>query len=659
MSVKKAAVKNRAPAPIQITAEQILREAQERKEEAVKPSRRRITDVEELEEYRMSKRKTFETEIRRQRHHMGTWIKYAQWEETQHEFARARSVFERAIDVDYKNHSLWLKYAEMEMKHKFINHARNVWDRAVSLLPRVSQFWYKYAFMEEMVGNLDAARAIFERWMDWQPDDQAWYSYIKLEVRAKDKERARAIYERYIMCHVAERAYLKYAAWEEKGNELARARSIYERALVELRPDERSEKTYIAFAAFEERCKEFERARAIYKYALDTLPKEEAVNLYNAFINFEKQHGDRKRIEEVVIAKRRVHYEQQVAANPMDYDTWFEYIQLEESEGNESLTREVYERAIAEVPPVQEKTFWRRYIYIWIKYAVFMELVAESREDAKQVYQQCLAIIPHSVFTFSKVWILYAKFLIRGKDVKAARLILGEALGRCPTPKLYRSYIALELMMGEVDRCRTLYEKWLVFTPHNCLAWKQYADLENSVGETARARAVYELAIQQSVLDKPEMMWKSYIDFEIENEELDKTRELYERLLERTKHVKVWISFAQFEGTHFDATTARDVFDRASTCLKEEEKKEDRLQLIEAWIAYEETLPDNDANVQKAQKMLPRKVQKERMAYADDGSELGMEQFTDYIFPDEEKSQSNLKLLQMAHLWKKRAREEE
>ncbi|KAH9103666.1 hypothetical protein LEN26_015230 [Aphanomyces euteiches] len=495
--------------------------------------------------------------------------------------------------------------------------------------------------------------------MDWQPDDQAWYSYIKLEVRAKDKERARAIYERYIMCHVAERAYLKYAAWEEKGNELARARSIYERALVELRPDERSEKTYTAFAAFEERCKEFERARAIYKYALDTLPKEEAVNLYNAFINFEKQHGDRKRIEEVVIAKRRVHYEQQVAANPMDYDTWFEYIQLEESEGNESLTREVYERAIAKVPPVQEKTFWRRYIYIWIKYAVFMELVAESREDAKQVYQQCLAIIPHSVFTFSKVWILYAKFLIRGKDVKAARLILGEALGRCPTPKLYRSYIALELMMGEVDRCRTLYEKWLVFTPHNCLAWKQYADLENSVGETARARAVYELAIQQSVLDKPEMMWKSYIDFEIENEELDKTRELYERLLERTKHVKVWISFAQFEGTHFDATTARGVFDRASTCLKEEEKKEDRLQLIEAWIAYEETLPDNDANVQKAQKMLPRKVQKERMAYADDGSELGMEQFTDYIFPDEEKSQSNLKLLQMAHLWKKRAREEE
>ena len=63
-----------------------------------------------------------------------------------------------------------LKYAEMEMTHKNVNHARNVWDRAVSLLPRVDQFWYKYIHMEEMMGQIANARAIFERWMDWEPD---------------------------------------------------------------------------------------------------------------------------------------------------------------------------------------------------------------------------------------------------------------------------------------------------------------------------------------------------------------------------------------------------------------------------------------------------------------------------------------------------------
>lgn len=81
-------------------------------------------------------------------------------------------------------------------------------------------------------------------------------------------------------------------------------------------------------------------------------------------------------------------------------------------------------------------------------------------------------------------------------------------------------------------------------------AWTQFAELEKNVEEVERARAIYELAISQQALDMPETLWKAYIDFEIEQEETENVRTLYERLLERTKHVKVWISFAQFEGNH-------------------------------------------------------------------------------------------------------------
>ncbi len=66
---------------------------------------------------------------------------YAQWEEKQKDFRRARSVWERALDVNYNAVQIWLKYAEMEMRHRFVNHARNVWDRAVTLMPRVDQLW--------------------------------------------------------------------------------------------------------------------------------------------------------------------------------------------------------------------------------------------------------------------------------------------------------------------------------------------------------------------------------------------------------------------------------------------------------------------------------------------------------------------------------------
>lgn len=106
-------MRNRAAAPVQITAEQILRDAKDRIDETPKPPDRRITDVEELKQFRLYRRKEFEDSIRRQRMHIGTWMKYAQWEESQHEFDRARSVFERALDVDYKNTTVWLKYAEV------------------------------------------------------------------------------------------------------------------------------------------------------------------------------------------------------------------------------------------------------------------------------------------------------------------------------------------------------------------------------------------------------------------------------------------------------------------------------------------------------------------------------------------------------------------
>jgi hypothetical protein len=35
------------------------------------------------------------------------------------------------------------------------------------------------------------------------------------------------------------------------------------------------------------------------------------------------------------------------------------------------------------------------------------------------------------------------------------------------------------------------------------------------LSEAGRARALYELAISQPVLDMPEALWKAYIDFEI------------------------------------------------------------------------------------------------------------------------------------------------
>lgn len=53
--------------------------------------------------------------------------------------------------------------------------------------------------MEEMLGNPAGCRQVFERWMEWEPEEQAWHSYINFELRYKEVDKARSIYERYIL----------------------------------------------------------------------------------------------------------------------------------------------------------------------------------------------------------------------------------------------------------------------------------------------------------------------------------------------------------------------------------------------------------------------------------------------------------------------------
>jgi crooked neck len=145
------------------------------------------------------------------------------------------------MDVEPTNIKLWLSYTEMvtspilshprmttkltrkniqELKARNISHARNLFDRAVTLLPRIDQIWYKYVYLEEMLGNVAGARQVFERWMNWEPDEKAWSAYIKMEVRYKEMDRGSKLYERMINCHPEPKMFVKWAKYEEERNQI-------------------------------------------------------------------------------------------------------------------------------------------------------------------------------------------------------------------------------------------------------------------------------------------------------------------------------------------------------------------------------------------------------------------------------------------------------
>lgn len=508
-------VKNRAPAPIQISAEQIIREAADRQEAHVLDPVTKIHDAEEYQSYLGSRRKHFEDNIRYRREQIGIWVKYARFEEDNKEFERVRSVFERALEVDHRSAELWLRYAEFEMRNEFVNRARNVLDRAVQILPRVDFLWYKYAYMEEMVGDAEKCREVFERWMSWCPDDGAWLSYARFEVRCAkasvsegeqpNMDRATEVMKRYVNEYPCAKSFLKLGKWaEHEAKDISLARRVYESALMELEPEEvRQARIFKQFSAFEERQGEYERARVIYQHAIKLLNLGERATrmkdddeeltdneryrrdeLYKAYVAFEKKHGQKDGIENVILTKQRAEYNKRIQDDPLDYDGWFEFAKLEEDHGDTAAVRDIYERAVANIPPAEEKQYWKRYIYLWIYYAVFEELQTGDLERASKIYDACLSIIPHKKFSFSKIWIYAAKLHVRRKDLTTARKLLGRAIGMCGKEKIFIEYIALELTLGEIDRCRALYNKYLQMMPHNCKAWSRYADLERSVGET-------------------------------------------------------------------------------------------------------------------------------------------------------------------------------
>ena len=185
----------------------------------------------------------------------------------------------------------------------------------------------------------------------------------------------------------------------------------------------------MAFAAFEAIAGEPERARAIYRHALDKALKKDVETVFAAYSSFERSRGDREGVDAVVAAERRLQYEARVEKDARDYDAWFEYARLEEGAAAAELAearasasspealdlgrassesaavarvREVYERAVAALPPTtattsnsppeSEKRLWCRYVYLWIYYAVFEELVAGDSQRAAAVYRAALGV---------------------------------------------------------------------------------------------------------------------------------------------------------------------------------------------------------------------------------------------------------------------------
>ncbi|EUR79054.1 hypothetical protein PFBG_00544, partial [Plasmodium falciparum 7G8] len=657
---KKLQVKNKNAAEVQITAEQLINEALELEEVEHKVNYNLI-DEEELNEYRINKRKEYEDKIRKRRYMISTYIKYGLWEIKQKDIERCRSIFERALNIDYTNKNLWLKYIEVELINKNINSARNLLERVVLLLPLENIFWKKYAHLEEILNNYVNARNIYERWIKFKIDESSFLCYIYFEERCNEINKCREIFERLIVSIPKLECFYKFIKFEKKYKNIVRARAAYEKCIELLPSCYIDENFYIHFCNFEEEQNEYERCKKIYIEALKILPKNKSELLYKNFLQFQKKYANKDELHESLLIKERIFYEDELKKNKNDYDIWFNYIKLEESNINNInkekciiRIRDLYERAISIIPIISSKKFWKRYIYLWINYSIFEELYAQNIQRARDVYNNIIKILSSYEFTFKKIFILYATFELRQLNVNKARSIFNNALQTIPNEKIFEKFCEFELKLGNIRECRNVYAKYVEAFPFNSKAWISMINFELSLDEVERARQIAEIAINLDDMKLPELIWKNYIDMEINLQEYDNARKLYDRLLNITQHYKVYKSYAEFTYIYLDdIEMCRKILEEGIEFCKKNELINERCILLNFLCDIEKDYGDKEI-IDKTLKRLPKKVKKRKIIKNNDNDDEIIEEYITYVFPDDGNQSQNMKILEKALEWKKK-----
>lgn len=693
-------------AEIQITSEQLLQDAFSFRDAPLKRPKQSIQDLDELRSYQITKRKEFEQQLNKNRLNFGQWLRYARWEiDHNHDFSRARSIYERALEVNIQHIPFWTHYIQFELTNKNVNHARNILDRAVTTLPKIDKLWFLYVQTEESLRNYQMVRNVFERWLKWNPQKSAWDAYINFERRYDEYNNCRSIYTKWVQSSNDSMGeiWLKWLDFEINeiqinSVQIGRIRNVFELAVdslleqnLQLSESEQDVNLPIIiskWSIWEASVNETDRSRAIFHLLLSNDSKngikifdKQREQIYNAYTDFEKIHGNRDTIESSILLKRKLKYKQDLLENPQDYDKWWALLNLLGSEPfHKNSNREeislTYENAVGRAPneASSKSTVWKRYIFLWIRYALFEEFELLNIESARSIWNRCIKVIPHEKFTFGKVWIHFAEFEIRNdeqNEVTKARKILGKSIGMTstykPKNKIFRYYIGLEKKLGEWERCRKLYEKWL----ESSILSKDVKDksldilldsieFEKLLNDFERVESLYNLGISLSEtheikklgkLETVDQLWISFIEFLKDEFNYAEARNLYEKLIERKDTVRSWVSFAFFESSilspvqlkEFEAMgntelefsidethreNTRNVFRRAIHHYKELKSNENRLIILQEWKNYEATHGSTDS-VKSVSDKFPTMVKKRITV---NGTE---EEHIEFIFPDD------------------------
>ncbi|KAL3348510.1 hypothetical protein AABB24_021930 [Solanum stoloniferum] len=330
---------------------------------------------------------------------------------------------------------------------------------------------------------------------------------------------------------------------------------------------------WVAFAKLYENHKDIANARVIFDKAVQVNYKtvDHLASVWCEWAEMELRHRNFKGALELMrraTAEPTVEVKRRVAADgnePVQIKLhkslrlWLLFVDLEESLGSLESTRVVYERILdLRIATPQ----------IIINYAVLLE-DHKYFEDAFKVYERGVKIFkyPH----VKDIWVTYlSKFVKRyGKSkLERARELFEHAVEQTPADAvkpLYLQYAKLEEDYGLAKRAMRVYDQATKAVPANekLSMYEIYIARAAEIFGVPRTREIYEQAIESGLPDKDvKAMCLKYAELEKSLGEIDRARALYKhssQFADPRSDPDFWNKWHEFEVQHGNEDTFREM----------------------------------------------------------------------------------------------------
>ncbi|KAK6804097.1 hypothetical protein RDI58_001881 [Solanum bulbocastanum] len=330
---------------------------------------------------------------------------------------------------------------------------------------------------------------------------------------------------------------------------------------------------WVAFAKLYENHKDIANARVIFDKAVQVNYKtvDHLASVWCEWAEMELRHKNFKGALELMrraTAEPTVEVKRRVAADgnePVQIKLhkslrlWLLFVDLEESLGSLESTRVVYERILdLRIATPQ----------IIINYAVLLE-DHKYFEDAFKVYERGVKIFkyPH----VKDIWVTYlSKFVKRyGKSkLERARELFEHAVEQTPADAvkpLYLQYAKLEEDYGLAKRAMRVYDQATKAVPANekLSMYEIYIARAAEIFGVPRTREIYEQAIESGLPDKDvKVMCLKYAELEKSLGEIDRARALYKhssQFADPRSDPDFWNKWHEFEVQHGNEDTFREM----------------------------------------------------------------------------------------------------